>query len=143
MDHILGILAGPVHVGLVAVVHLDAELLHGLLELVFELLGIGGELIFIFKGIGNVGVRAADILFHIAVHLGYVDRNLPQPVIFVPAEQQPGLFAHFPQRLHHEVAGSHIAEITDMNGTGGADAGSADIFLLVRLSGDDFSRNFL
>ena len=136
------ILARAVHLALMAVVHLNAEALHGLFKDMLKVRRVAGKFRAVVKGVGNVHIGAADILLHVAVDLGHVHGDLPQAVILVPAEQEACFLAHLAQRLDHEVAGGHVAEVADVDGARGADAGGADVFFLVRAAPDDLLRDF-
>ena len=104
--------------------------------------GVAGELLPVRKGVGDIHIGPADILLHIAVHLGHVHRNLPKPVIFVPAEEQAGLLAHLPQRLYHKIAGGHIPEVADVDSAGRTNARGTDVLLFLRAAPDDLLRDF-
>ena len=92
MNHILGIFSGTVHLGLVTVIHMDAETFHCLLELIFKMLCVVGAAVII--GIGHVHIRIADILIPGLLslrsgNLGHVYRDFAEPVEFIPGKKKP------------------------------------------------------
>ena len=124
--------AGAVLLRLISEVYLNAELGERTLEFLLEVSGIAFAAA---KGIGNVNVGFADILFPIGRN---VFGNLAEAVKLIPGEEQTCLFAGLAQSAANEIAGCYIAEVAYMNRTGGADACCTDILLLVRLGGDYF-----
>ena len=142
MDDVLCVLAGAVHLGLMAVVHLDAEAFDGFAEFRLKVLCVGCVCRVLDERIGNVGVGLADVLFKIVADSGDVCRNLAHTVEFVPGEEQTRFFAHLAQCLYDEIRGSDITEITDVNAAGRADACRADIFFFVGVAFNDLERNF-
>ena len=140
-DDIILILAAFVHLRLVSVVHLDAELFDGSLEFLLEIFRVG--LLLCAKRVGHIRIGCSDIFLHIISYLGYIDGNLPDPVILVPGEEKLRFLSLALQGFHHEQAGGDVPEIADVDGAGGTDAGSAYIFFLVRVSVYDFFRNLI
>ena len=144
MDHMLRVFPGAVHVALIAVIHLDAEALHGFLEFLFKILRVAFAAV--VKGVGYVHIRAADILLPGLLpfrtrYLRHVDGDLPEPVELIPGKKQLRLLPLSSQGLCHKQAGGNIPEIADMDGAGGADARRAHIFFLVRSAPDDLLRD--
>ena len=144
MNHILGIFSGTVHLGLVTVIHMDAEAFHCLLELIFKMLCVVGAAVII--GIGHVHIRIADILIPGLLslrsgNLGHVYRDFAEPVEFIPGKKKPRFLSLASQCLYHKIACRNISEIPDMNGAGRTDSGGAYIFFLIRAAPDNFLCN--
>ena len=142
IKYLIFVFAAPVHLCLVAIVHLNAEFGNRALKLRLEIRGIGGVFRCVLKGVGHVHIRAADIRLHIRSHGGNVYRHLAHPVKLVPREQQPRFFAHAPERQHDKITGGNITEVADVDRPGGADARRADIFRFVRVARNDALCNF-
>ena len=140
LQDILCVGARAVELCLVAAVHLNAELLHGVQKF---LLKMRGKALVAAPGVGDVHIGAADI-FVVAVphNLPDIRGNFAAAVKLVKGEQQPGLFAHFAQCPDHKQWGGHIPEIADVNRPGGADARGTDVFFLIRAALDDALRDF-
>ena len=135
LDDGVGVGAGAVHVALMAVVHLNAELLHRLGELGLEMLGV---VLVATPRIGDVHVGSADVLVVGVANLGlHVGRDLAATVKVVPGEQQACLFALLLDGLADEQGGGDVAEVTDVDRARGADARGANVLLLLGVSGDD------
>ena len=132
LDDVLRVRAGAVHIALMAVVHLDAEALHGLGELGLKMLGI---VLVAAPGVGDVHVGSADVLVIGIAHGGLnVCGDLAATVKIVPGEEQAGALTLFLESLADKQGGGDVAEIADVNRARGADAGGADVFLLVGIS---------
>ena len=128
----LVISAGAVFLCLISEINVDAELSQRTLKFLLEMLGIACVAA---KGIGNINVGQTDIL---APLLGNVLGHLAEAVELIPGKEQLCFLSCLDKGAADEIAGCYIAEVADMNRAGGADAGSADIFLLVRLFCYDF-----
>ena len=129
LDDGLGVSARAVHITLMAVVHLDAELLHGLGELGLEVLGV---VLMTAPGIGDVHVLVVGV-----AHLGLdVGGNLTATVKVIPGEQKASLLALLLNGLANEKGGGDITEVTDMHRARGADARGAYVLFLIGVSGD-------
>ena len=72
------------------------------------------------------------------VYFGYVHRDLTETVVFIPGEEKAGFLAFSLQRLAYEQRGRDVTEVSDVDGSGRADTGSAYIFFFVRVSLDYF-----
>ena len=134
LDDGVGVSAGAVHVALVAVVHLDTELLHGLGELGLEMLGV---VLVTAPRIGHIHVGSTDVLVVSVAYDGlHVGRNLAAAVKVVPGEQKASLLALLLNGLAHEQGGGDITEVTDMHRARGADTGGTNVLFLFGVSGD-------
>ena len=140
-DDIVLVLAALVHLGLVSVIHLNAESVDGSLEFLLEILGVG--LLLGVEGVGHVRVGCPYIFLHVVTYLGHVDGNFPDPVVLVPGEEELRFLPLALQRLYHEEAGCDVPEIADVDGAGGADSGGAYILFLIRIPLNDFFRDFI
>ena len=136
--HIVLVFAAAVHMGLVPVVHFDAELLDGSLKFLLKIFRKGSFCR--AERVGRVRVGSADIFLHVLADFLYIHRNLTDSVILVPGKQKLCLPAFSLQGLYHKQTGGDIPEISDMDGTGRTDARRAYILFLVRIPADDFFR---
>lgn len=127
---------------LIMIFHFDAELFDGLHELLFKMRGITFVLA---EGVGDVRIRAADVLFKrvVAQMIAHILRDLAKAVVLVPRKEQLRLFARALQCPDDEIARGDVAEVADVHRPRRRDARRADVFLLVRLSADDLLRKFI
>ena len=140
VDKIVAVLARAVHIRLITAIKLDAEGLDTLKELLLKVLCI----VFVTApGVGNVNVRATDILVvSIANNRLDVCGDLTATVELVPGNDKASLFALLFKSLDYEKRSCQVSEVTYMNGTRGADACSANVFLLVGMLLNQLFCNF-
>ena len=127
---------------LIAVLHFDAELFDGLHELLFKMRGIT----FVpAEGVGDVRIRAADILFKgiVADMIAHVLRHLAQTVVFVPRKEQFRLFTRPLQRPDDEIARRNVAEVADVHRARRRNARRADVLFLFGIPADDLLRQLV
>ncbi len=141
-DDVFGIPARAVFLRLIAVFHLDAELFEGFHEFLFKVRGVRFVLA---EGIGDIRIRAADVLLEriVAEVVGNVFRHLAQAVVFVPRKEHLRLFALSEQGAIDEITRRDVAEISDVHGAGGRNARRAHIDFFIRFSADDLIRQLV
>ena len=113
-----------------AVISVDYRLAPGVKfpEFLFESYRIR---LFVAKGIGNVYVRFADIIFVTFLYRSHVGWNFTKSIVFVPREKQSRFFALVTQRFYDEITRCNVSEITNMNRSGRAYTRGANVFFFI------------
>ena len=128
-QNILGISPGTVKVGLVTAIQLNAEFFHGFQKLGLKMLG---KVFVRSPRVGDIHVGAADIfVVGVAHHFAHIRGDLAAAVVFVPGEQKARLFPLFLQGANDEIGGDHVAEVSDVDRAGRADARGANVLFFL------------
>ena len=138
--HIFGVSAASVILALAAGIDPDPESCQGSLKFFLKMLCVRTTAA---KWILYVHVGLSDILLQFRSDIFHVYRNLTETVKLIPGKKKTGLFPLFNQSFIDKITGCNITEISDMDGSGGADSRGAYILFFIRISLDDIFRNLL
>ena len=140
-DHVVRILTRAVHIRLMTAVKLDAKGRDAVEKFLLKMLGV---VLVTAPRVGNVNVRATDILVvAVAHHSLNVYGDLAATVKLVPGNEKSCLLAALFKGFDNEKGSGNVTEVTYVDRTGGAYTCGANVFLLVRISADDLLRNFI
>jgi hypothetical protein len=88
-------------------------------------------------GVGDQGDGFAEVGFE-HLRLGHVLRDFPKHIVVVPRIDEADFLSSVAQGADDKFDGDDLAEVADMDGTGGGYAGSAGVAVLGTLLPDDF-----